>query len=237
MSFKLEKSWLDLTRSSYIFVLFSRSFNKFERMNDLELALIALDRMCCSVDAATKITVDQTRDYESEQTSKGEENNESKREHTWIATAQGTKQLELLSELEKGTPLFVEGPHFVWVRSKMVQYFMLKSDPLPKVAVKVKQIEEFDEDNVANMHNPFGNPYKKEFAVSKKPELSAYEMADGVVYAVCCTGTNTKDSLYYWTKILERKAPILKKTPIVFRIKSKPSDLADVTKLKQQENK
>jgi signaling intermediate in Toll pathway protein len=201
-------------------------------MNDLELALIALDRMCLSVDPEIKIIIDQTKDYEIKD---NEDENGSQEDHTWIATAQGSKQLELLSELEEVTPLYVEGPHFVWVRSKMVQYFVIKTDPLPKVSMKIKQLEAYDEDNVTNLHNPFANPFKKENKTNKKPELSPYEMTDGVVYAVCCTGTSSKRSLYYWTKILEQKAPVLKKTPIVFRIKSKSTDLSDISKLREQE--
>jgi signaling intermediate in Toll pathway protein len=207
---------------------------KFENMNDLELALIALDRMCLTVDPETSIFVNHTRDHET--------NNDQllateQHQHTWIATAQSTKQLELLTEHDPATPVFVVGPHIAWVRSKQVDYYLLKTDPLEKVAQTARQIEEFDEDDVSNMHNMYSNPFKEEYALSKKPALSAFEMPDGVVYAVCCTGTGSKSSLYCWTKILEKRSPVLRKTPIVFRFKPKPSALADMNKIKQEEKK
>lgn len=186
----------------------------------MELAIAALERMTMSADKSTKITVNHTNELESK------DQNEEK---TWIITAQSVKQMQLLDAHKKEVPIFVEGPHFCWIRDKMVEYFLMKSDPLEETKQKMKQIAEYDSDDLTKMYNMFADPSKQvDSATAKTPELSVHEQTDGNIYAVCCTGTRTKSSLYTWTKFLEMQNNKLKDYIIVYRYKEKINLLAQI---------
>lgn len=201
-------------------------------MNDLDLALTALERMFFSVDTDIKVQVNYTKDIA------GVSNQDSD-QHTWIATAQGGKQVELLREHKRGVPIFVVGPHFTWVRSKMVEYYMMKTDPLEELNEKAKQLEAQDLDDVKDLPNMFGNPFDIENRKKKKAvQMTPFEMFDGIVYGLCCVGSkgDIKQNLFYWTKILEQRSPVLKDHLIVFRVKPKGNCLADMSKFEEQKN-
>lgn len=53
-----------------------------------------------------------------------------------------------------------------------------------------------------------------------KIPLTKHEQEDGVYYAICATGTSSKDSLLSWIRCLQKISPILEKIPITFKIKS-----------------
>ena len=55
-------------------------------------------------------------------------------------------------------------------------------------------------------------------AVIKRP--SCHEQEDGVVLAMCITGSSSKDSLASWIKFLEDSNPSLATTPVLFLLKS-----------------
>ncbi|CAF0705802.1 unnamed protein product [Brachionus calyciflorus] len=202
------------------------SIEKLENMKDIEIAFAALERMCMSADNATRIEAYFTDDLEE----KTKDNFES----TWIVTAQSQKQAELLKDHKKSIPIFVEGPFITWIRSKMVEYFVMKTDPDPEIIEKIKQNENYDDldQNFKNLHNMFNDPFRDEFSKNKKSDLSVHELTDGTIFALCCTGTGTKTSLFYWTKILEKQISELKDFIIVYKIKPKPSFLVDLDKLK-----
>lgn len=62
---------------------------------------------------------------------------------------------------------------------------------------------------------------KKKVALKK----SIHQQDDGTVYAICATGTSTKDSLLSWIRLLEVNGnPILAKTPVLFKFISKVDD-------------
>lgn len=165
--------------------------------------------------------------------------NKEKFDDTWIVTAQSQKQIELLKKHKKETPIFVEGPFVSWIRSKMVEYFVMKTDPDPEILEKMKHNENFDnnEENLKNLYNVFSDPFEQNKAVNKKFDLSVHELPDGTIFAMCCTGTGTKTSLYCWTKILEKQIEELKDFVIVFKIKPKSSFLVDLDKLKHKNEK
>ena len=170
--------------------------------------------MCVSADKQTKITAYYTRELDNFT------------EDTWILSAQSTKQRILLNEHKPEIPLFVEGPYFSWIRFKLVNYFVLKTDPLQETLDTLKKIETYNEDDFKNIYNIFDDPFKQSNQLKKKPELSVHEQKDGVIYGVCCTGTNTKQSVIDWTKFLAETNPNLEKYVIVYRIKDKPGYLA-----------
>ena len=166
--------------------------------------------MCLAADKQFKIAEHYTKDLENQI------------EDTWVLSAQSVKQRELLVKHKKEHAIFVEGPHLTWIRGKMVNYFIMKTDPLPEIKEKMKQIESFEEDDLKNVHNIFSDPFNKDFAKNKKPELTIHEQSDGVIYALCCTGTSSKQSVLNWTKFLEESNQCLKDYVVLFRIKEAP---------------
>lgn len=65
------------------------------------------------------------------------------------------------------------------------------------------------------MDTPFFNP------VYKYPETPTVHEQDGeTIYAVCATGTSSKDSLLSWIRLLqEKKNPILGEVAVLFRFR------------------
>jgi signaling intermediate in Toll pathway protein len=112
------------------------------------------------------------------------------------------------------------------VRSKLVNYYVLKTDPLDETKETLNEIEKYNEDDFKNIPNIFENPFKKSTKLKKKPNLSAHEQIDGIIYGVCCTGSNSKQSVIDWTKFLINTNPCLERYVIVYRIKDKPGFLA-----------
>ena len=111
--------------------------------------------MCVSADSTTKICVEYTKDLNDER----DPNDDSQ----WIVTAQSDLQIDLLKNHKKSVPIYVEGPHYTWLRSYMVEYFIMRTDPLPETLEKIEIIKNLSEkeDDVTNMHNPFDDPFKK----------------------------------------------------------------------------
>lgn len=58
----------------------------------------------------------------------------------------------------------------------------------------------------------------------KKPKRSIHQQDDGTIYAICATGTSTKDSLLSWIRLLETNGnATLAHIPVLFKF-SKPVD-------------
>lgn len=53
-----------------------------------------------------------------------------------------------------------------------------------------------------------------------KIPVTIHEQEDGVYYAMCATGTSSKDSLLSWIRCLQKTNPILEKVPVTFKLKS-----------------
>ena len=49
---------------------------------------------------------------------------------------------------------------------------------------------------------------------------SEHEQEDGTIFAMCVTGTSSKDSLITWIRYLQKNNPILEHAKIVFTLKS-----------------
>jgi evolutionarily conserved signaling intermediate in Toll pathway len=167
-----------------------------------ELARLAVERMC-TVDLQSKISTYQTADVESAI------------DDTWIISGQSATQKELLSNHPKDKAVFIEGPFLIWLRNKSITYFILRGD-----APKEEILEDEDFDDVSNIDVPFFG-----FAKGKRSKLtvrkSVHEQPDGTVYAVCCTGVSTKDSLLSWVRLLQEDGnPNLMNLAILFKFKS-----------------
>lgn len=69
---------------------------------------------------------------------------------------------------------------------------------------------------------------------------SVHEQEDGIIFALCATGTSSKDSLLSWIRHLEKDGnPALGSIPVVFTLKSGEKEVAvstDDTKKKIEDN-
>ena len=106
----------------------------------------------------------------------------------------------------------------------MVNYYVLKTDPLAETREIQVEIENRNKDDFSNIPNMFNDPFKKN--KNKKVELSVHEQLDGTTYAICCTETSSKISVNHWTKILEEENSTLKDLIIVYRVKEKHGEIS-----------
>lgn len=73
--------------------------------------------------------------------------------------------------------------------------------------------------DVSNIKVPLFNiaPPKKHLVIYP----SVHEQEDGIIFALCATGTSSKDSLLSWIRHLEKDDnPALGSIPVVFTLKS-----------------
>lgn len=146
-------------------------------------------------------------------------------------------QMKLISKHPPDEPIIVEAGGRVWLRSRHVNYFVLKSKPQPD-----QRPEEEDIDGNKNSINEFKSNHsiipdvsnlKIKFfnkagnvtnAVGKAKTV--HEQDDGIIYGVCASGTSSKDSALSWIRILQKeKAPILETATILFRFKTPTGDI------------
>lgn len=170
----------------------------------LELAKLAIERMC-TVDVRSEVKV-----YETSQV-------ESAIDETWIVSGQSPEQKQLLSEHKKQNALYIEGPHLLWLRQLPISYFVLKGDS----DKKFEQMTEEEFDDVSKIDVPIFGFGKHEKNNKVGTLRSVHEQDDGTVYAICCTGVSTKDSLLSWIRLLENDGnPALAHLAVLFKFKS-----------------
>lgn len=86
--------------------------------------------------------------------------------------------------------------------------------------------------DVASIKVPLFNfvPPKKEIVVYP----SIHEQDDGVIFALCATGTSSKDSLLSWIRLLENDGnSALATIPVIFTLRSAEKEIVNV---QDQEN-
>lgn len=212
----------------------------------LELAKLAVRQMC-SVDLESAVEVLNT------------EKVEDSLDKTWIVSGQSPEQRKLLNKHAIESPLKVEGPFDVWLRNRSIKYFTLVGEAEPDEKFAVEEDSDGEHNfqrfffctnifhyfhitilDVRGMPLPdflkFLSPKPKEVAV-KKPKRSIHQQDDGTIYAICATGTSTKDSLLSWIRLLELNGnPRLVHIPVLFKFKAPVDDRTLVVVNKQDEN-
>lgn len=143
----------------------------------------------------------------------------------WIISAQSSKQKELLSVHKKATPIYIEGPSFTWIRNRLVNYYVMKTDPLEETRSAHEEVKSRDQDDFTQMRNIFSDPFKKGNGANTVKDPSVHEQLDGVIYALCTTESSSKLSVNNWTKILEANNSKLKDYVIVYRVKEDPGQV------------
>lgn len=159
------------------------------------LAEYALKKIS-SVDAQANVTLYRTKDVPDAI------------DDTWIFSSMSKSQQELLAVQPTDKSLRVEGPFSIWVVDYYLNYFVLKGDPIKREVIYGEY------DDVSNMKIPFWERH------NFKIPLTIHEQDDGVYYAICVSGTSSKDSLLSWIRCLQKTNPILEKIPIVFKLRS-----------------
>lgn len=83
----------------------------------------------------------------------------------------------------------------------------------------------------------FFSPSEKRVVV-RKPSRSIHQQDDGTIYAICATGTSTKDSLLSWIRLLEKNGnSSLAHLPVLFKFRAPVEDRALVVVNKSNEHR
>ncbi|XP_014673796.1 PREDICTED: evolutionarily conserved signaling intermediate in Toll pathway, mitochondrial-like isoform X2 [Priapulus caudatus] len=182
-----------------------------------DLAVLALRRI--AVDAENKIDVYREDDLP-----------DSAVDRTFVVTAQAPEQMRLIARHPTDVPVFVEGAFKLWLRNKWVHYFVLKADPKEEDATRRKRTqEEEDAEDPSDWQLFFEETTRRqETAAALVAAATVHEQEDGCVLALCVTGTNSRDSLASWLKLLQRDNPALAAIPVVFRLRSAAAELQTV---------
>lgn len=165
------------------------------------LARLAIKKIS-SVDVMSVISEVETQDIE---------DTEEHVENTWIISAISLNQKDLLvrhSRLNKNKPIYVEGPFKVWVADQSVDYFVLRGNP----EQTTKKHEDISD--ITKIPLPFWKT--KEIIV----EPTVHQQEDGIYFAVCATGTSSKDSAASWIRYLQKENPVLKEIPVLIKLAS-----------------
>lgn len=197
--------WRKVARQLYWFSKF-RNANPYplpENIDDLsaiDLARLALQRMC--PDLQTKITVYDTiqLDYSVDK--------------TWIVSAQAPSQRELINEIFTDQPLYVDGPHTVWLKEHQITYFMLRADNRLKENPDEQEPDPLDVTNIP-LHT---HGQSKEGALMKQKNIHTQE--DGTILSLAATGTSSRDSLLSWIRFLQKSNPKLEHLQVIFTLKA-----------------
>ncbi|XP_071443789.1 evolutionarily conserved signaling intermediate in Toll pathway, mitochondrial [Hetaerina americana] len=176
--------------------------------DSLELAVLALKQMC-SVDLQSVVEVYQTKDVEHSN------------EDTWLVSAHSPVQAELIESHSEKYPIFVEGAFRVWLRDKAVNYFILRSDPVPNTI----DDELPDYDDVSGLKTPLDEPMSES---SLQLLQSMHEQEEGTILGMCATGTSSRSSLLSWIRVLQRSNPRLGSIPILFSLRSPVGEIVPI---------
>ncbi|XP_011211441.2 evolutionarily conserved signaling intermediate in Toll pathway, mitochondrial [Bactrocera dorsalis] len=173
----------------------------------LNIAQLAVERMC-TVDLRSKISVYETK------------NVQDSIDDTWIVSGMSAEQSQLLRDHPRDKAVYIEGPFLIWLRNRSINYFTLRADPDPNLLQSLQEDQE-DQDDVSRLKAPFfgASIPRPKNAVGKN--RSVHQQEDGTIFAICATGTSTKDSLLSWIRLLESNGnPTLGEIPVLFRFKS-----------------
>ncbi|KAI1715709.1 evolutionarily conserved signaling intermediate in toll pathway domain-containing protein [Ditylenchus destructor] len=168
-----------------------------QHLKDAELARIALQMICR--DAGTVFTYVKTPATEHEF-------------GKWIVSAQSPLQRKVIRNMEPNSCYFVDGPFFVWVREKKLEYCVLSASP-----VESEDEEFIDPRSVYDYSDP-----AKDLYVGEDPNGSnLHHQSDQIILALSIMEETTQNIGSAWVNHLQTKNPMLEKASILLRIKEK----------------
>ncbi|KAM8707183.1 hypothetical protein ACLKA7_011303 [Drosophila subpalustris] len=173
----------------------------------LEIAKLAVERMC-TVDLRSKVNVFETKELKDSL------------DDTWIVSGMSPEQSKLLKEHSPQKALYIEGPFHIWIRNRRINYFTLRADADAELLAQLDE-RQLDEDDVSQIGVPFfGRPPPRRHNQLGQVR-SVHQQDDGTIFAICATGTSTKDSLLSWIRLLELHGfATLGEIPVLFRFTS-----------------
>ncbi|XP_054735901.1 evolutionarily conserved signaling intermediate in Toll pathway, mitochondrial [Anastrepha obliqua] len=173
----------------------------------LEIAKIAIERMC-TVDVRSKVSLYETKTVKDAI------------DDTWIVSGMSVEQSQLLRVHERHKAIYIEGPFLIWLRNRSINYFTLRADPDPDFLQSLQEDHE-DTDDVSKLGAPFFGTAMPRPQNQVGKNRSVHQQEDGTIFAICATGTSTKDSLLSWIRLLEINGnPALGEIPVLFRFTS-----------------
>ncbi|XP_075159755.1 evolutionarily conserved signaling intermediate in Toll pathway, mitochondrial [Haematobia irritans] len=179
----------------------------------LTIAKLAVERMC-TVDPRSQINVYETKEVENAL------------DQTWIVSGMSPDQSQLLKDHPRQKAVYIEGPFMIWLRNRSINYFTLRADPDMEFLNSLQNRKFDDGDDVTQLKVPFFGsvpPRKNEIGKLR----SVHQQDDGTIFAICATGTSTKDSLLSWIRLLEANGnPSLGEIPVLFRFHSNVGEKA-----------
>ncbi|CAG2111696.1 unnamed protein product [Medioppia subpectinata] len=213
---KYSSPWRKCARMSYWMTKFANA-NPFPLpdplpLDALELALLALKRMC--IDVQTKISVLSTAQVEGSL------------DKTWVVSAQSPSQRDLVSELADTETVYVDGPFKVWLRMMNLSYFTLRANnPNPVFHRDDDNIDNDEFNDVSSIPlSTFGKEDRDQVLAPKK---IIHLQDDGIILAIAATGTSSRDSLLSWIRLLQATNPKLKKLSVVFTQQGMSTDIQE----------
>lgn len=137
-----------------------------------------------------------------------------------VVGVQSPDQMELLAQHDPSRPVFVEGPHPLWLRNTCVYYYVLRADPLPP-GEKVE--EPYDPERC------FDYPLQLDLDwgvdLGNDHSFDVDDVDDGPVYAMCMSGQGDQATLNLWVSGLQQTNPVLGRVPTLFRLDPGPREL------------
>ncbi|XP_078069593.1 evolutionarily conserved signaling intermediate in Toll pathway, mitochondrial [Mustelus asterias] len=174
----------------------------------LALAHLSLQRI--AGDLSSQVSV-----YQEPQSYLGADGREVHLPH--VVGIQSPDQRDLLARHDCRHPVFVEGPFPLWLRRACVHYYILRSDPRPKVRQPV--------DPERNLGYPMAMNFDLERDLGDDDKLDVEEVDEGPIFAMCQAGSGDQASLAKWISGLQLSNPSLGRTPVLFRIGPGPREL------------
>ncbi|XP_015781262.1 evolutionarily conserved signaling intermediate in Toll pathway, mitochondrial-like [Tetranychus urticae] len=177
-----------------------------------ELAKISFRRMC--VDPTTEISI-----YSTEAVPES-------MDKTWIVSAISPVQKKLINKLNE--PLYIDGPHIMWLKDHMISYFILKT-------AAPEELKENEED----LEDMRDLPLYAHGGLSKKQHIekmeAIHQSSEGTICGLVATGTSSRDSLLSYIRILKHHLPKLKDLNIIFTQRAPESALYPLEEEKKDE--
>ncbi|XP_033029303.1 evolutionarily conserved signaling intermediate in Toll pathway, mitochondrial isoform X2 [Lacerta agilis] len=146
-------------------------------------------------------------------------------DHPHIVGIQSPDQQSLLAQHNTDRPVFVEGPFRLWLKETCVYYYVLRAELLPQ--------EEREEviDPERNFYYPMHLDIDLERDLWDDYEFDIDEVEEGPVFAMCMAGAGDQATLAKWIVGLQKTNPVLRQTPVVFRLTPGPRELQSGTNL------
>ncbi|XP_053208708.1 evolutionarily conserved signaling intermediate in Toll pathway, mitochondrial-like [Panonychus citri] len=146
---------------------------------------------------------------------------------TWIVSSMSPVQKSLINRLNE--PLFIDGPHIMWLKDHMTSYFVLKTTA-PKEIVK----EEKDYEDMRDL------PLFAYGGLSKSEHIARIEglhkTEEGTICGLVATGTSSRDSLLSYIRILQYHIPKIKELSIIFKQRAPETAIGPVNENEQDSN-